>query len=96
MACFAAQQCAEKYLKARLQEAGVNFKKTHDLEGLLMLILPIEPLWKVLSSDLKYLNDFAVDFRYPGAVATKLQAKNAIKSCRHARQVARTVFGLPV
>jgi HEPN domain-containing protein len=31
-ACFHAQQCAEKYLKARLQEAGIAFPRTHDLE----------------------------------------------------------------
>jgi HEPN domain-containing protein len=29
--CFHAQQCLEKYLKARLQEAGIVFPKTHDL-----------------------------------------------------------------
>src|SRR4051812_27606130 len=41
-ACFHAQQCAEKYLKARLQKAGLAFKKTHDLVNLLNLILPVE------------------------------------------------------
>lgn len=30
-ACFHAQQCAEKYLKASLQEAGSPFGKTHNL-----------------------------------------------------------------
>lgn len=39
-ACFHAQQCVEKYLKAVLQEAGVYFTKTHDLEALLNLCLP--------------------------------------------------------
>lgn len=34
-ACFHAQQCAEKYVKARLQEAGITFPKTHDLTVLL-------------------------------------------------------------
>jgi len=29
-ACFHAQQCAEKYLKARLNEASVPVHKTHD------------------------------------------------------------------
>jgi HEPN domain-containing protein len=33
--CFHAEQCAEKYLKARLVEAGVSFPKTHDLTVLL-------------------------------------------------------------
>ena len=96
MACFASQQCAEKYLKARLQEAGINFKKTHDLEELLNLVLPIEPSWKVLQTDLRFLKDFAVDYRYPGVDATKITAGDAIKSCRRVRKVIRTAFGLPV
>ena len=29
--CFHAQQCAEKYLKARLEEAAIGFAHTHDL-----------------------------------------------------------------
>ena len=32
---YHAQQCAEKYLKARLDEAGSAFSKTHDLSLLL-------------------------------------------------------------
>lgn len=35
--CFHAQQCAEKYLKARLVEAGVSFPRIHDLTALLRL-----------------------------------------------------------
>ena len=34
-ACFHAQQCAEKYLKARMIEVGVTFPRIHDLEALL-------------------------------------------------------------
>ena len=30
-ACFFCQQCIEKYLKARLLEAGITFPRTHDL-----------------------------------------------------------------
>ncbi len=48
--CFHAQQCIEKYLKARLQEAGVQFGKTHDLSVLLNLALPIEPTWQMMSA----------------------------------------------
>lgn len=33
--CFHAQQCAEKYLKALLEEQGIPFSKTHDLVYLL-------------------------------------------------------------
>src|SRR5256885_3366536 len=85
LACFCTQQCAEKYLKARLVEAGIAFKKTHDLEALLTLVLPIEPNWNVLQSDLKYLSDFSVDYRYPGLSATKIQVQNAVKGCRNVR-----------
>ena len=46
--CFHFQQCLEKYLKARLGEVGIPFPRTHDLERLLDLILPVEPLWAAL------------------------------------------------
>ena len=36
-ACFHAQQCIEKYLKARLQEENIAFPRTHDLGQLLDL-----------------------------------------------------------
>jgi len=48
-ACFHAQQCAEKYLKARLQEAGLAFPKTHDLLDLLKRFLAVEPAWTTLT-----------------------------------------------
>jgi HEPN domain-containing protein len=56
-ACYHAQQSAEKYLKARLVEVGIRFRKTHDLEELLNLVLPVEPMWNVLLTDLKFLNN---------------------------------------
>ncbi len=43
IACFHAQQCAEKYLKARLFEAGINIAKTHNLRTLLQSVLAVEP-----------------------------------------------------
>src|SRR5438309_443570 len=52
-ACFHAQQCVEKYFKARLQEAGMGFPHTHDLEALLAIVLPIEPLWAGMSASAK-------------------------------------------
>ncbi len=46
--CFHAQQCAEKYRKARLVEAGVAFRRTHDLGLLLTLASSVEPSWEAL------------------------------------------------
>jgi len=45
-ACFHAQQCAEKFVKARLVEADAAFPKIHDLSVLLDLVLPVEPSWE--------------------------------------------------
>jgi len=94
-ACFHAEQCAEKYLKARLQDAGIAFTKTHDLVVLLDLILPVEPSWSSMRSDLRTLTIAAVDYRYPGAAATKAIARQAVKVCRDVRQRVRVRLGLP-
>ncbi|MEW6129714.1 MAG: HEPN domain-containing protein [Acidobacteriota bacterium] len=95
-AVFHAQQCAEKYLKAGLEEAGIPFGRTHDLLVLHQLILPSEPNWVVLQPFLIYLNPFAVAYRYPGITATKSDAKDAIKNCKQVRMVIRINFRLPV
>lgn len=70
--CFHAQQCVEKYLKAKLHEAGQPVDKTHNLIDLLNKVLAIEPAWASLKADLAVLNWFSVDYRYPGLSATKL------------------------
>lgn len=95
-ACYHCQQCAEKYLKARLVEAGIAVAKTHDLLLLLNLILPIEPNWLAWQPQLDALNKFAVVYRYPGNDATKADAKQAIADCRAVRRTIRKAFGLPV
>lgn len=95
-ACFHAQQCAEKYLKARLDEAGIAFSKTHNLISLLTLVLAVEPLWTILQPHLNALNVYAVVYRYPGSSASKAEAKDAIKNCREVRRHVRQVFGLMI
>jgi HEPN domain-containing protein len=92
--CFHCQQCAEKYLKARLQEANIVFGKTHDLSALLDLVLPVEPTWSPLRGDLYTLSASAVSFRYPGDSADKDDAEEAMKCCRSFRQIARQSLGL--
>ena len=61
-ACFFCQQCVEKYLKARLLEAGIAFPRTHDLLQLLNACLPLEPLWSAYSKVVDAMTDYAVDF----------------------------------
>jgi HEPN domain-containing protein len=84
-ACFHAQQSVEKYLKGRLDEAGMAVPKTHNLYALLTLVLPIEPSWKAMAADLNVLSTFAVAYRYPGMSATRIDAKDAITRCRSVR-----------
>ena len=95
-ACFHAQQCAEKYLKARLTEASISFGKTHNLAALLNLVLPVESGWIVLQPHLNALNAYAVTYRYPGNLANKAEAKNAVKACRRVRRLIRESLGLTI
>ena len=92
--CFHCQQSAEKYLKARLEEANIFSPKTHDLKKLLQLALPIEPLWSALLPALVRLNQFAVDVRYPGHEATKQEAGMALADCKAMRREVRIAMGL--
>jgi len=94
--CFHCQQSAEKYLKARMEEAGLRIPQTHDLESLLHILLPAEPLWAALRPQLQNLTDFAVAFRYPGNEATKQDAKTAIGDCKSVRKEIRLALGLGV
>jgi HEPN domain-containing protein len=95
-ACFHAQQSAEKYLKARLEEANITSPRTHDLEKLLKLVLPVEPLWAALLAPLATLSQYAVDFRYPGHSAKAQDMKDAILHAKAMRREARLAFGLKV
>lgn len=96
-ACFHAQQCAEKYLKARLQEENIAFPWTHNLIALLTLLLPVEPTWNVLRPSLVILNAYSVSYRYPGGVpAGRAEGLAALSLCRQVRAQVRAGFGLPV
>jgi HEPN domain-containing protein len=93
--CFHAQQCVEKYLKARLCEADCEAGRLHDLVALLDRALACEPLWEAFRADCAYLSDFAVAYRYPGESSTRAQAMDAVKRCRRLRLVARQSLGIP-
>jgi HEPN domain-containing protein len=92
--CFHAQQCAEKYLKARLCEAGVAFGKVHDLVALLDHLLDVEPSWERYREDLAYLSAFAVSVRYPGDSPNQDCAVDARRRCRDFRLAARDSLAL--
>lgn len=92
--CFHSQQSAEKYLKARLEEAHILPPKTHDLKKLLTMLIPLEPLWSALSKACASLSDYAVEMRYPGDTATAKQAREAVKDAKAIREEVRASLGL--
>lgn len=93
-ACFFCQQSAEKYLKAILQERGVAFARTHDLEALCVLLAPAPPGLQSHRRGLKFLSRFAVQTRYPGDAATRRQAVAALKWAGRVREASRAELGL--
>ena len=79
--CFHAQQCAEKYLKAKLHEDSFALLKTHDLEKLLEFLLPTYPTWETLRPALAQLTDYGVAFHYPGETASMAEAQETVELC---------------
>jgi HEPN domain-containing protein len=92
-ACFHAQQTAEKYLKAYLQEHAKSIPYTHVLADLLSLCTMIDPYLKSLKPDLDVLEGYAVQFRYPGHTADRQEALDAIKAARKVRLILRALLG---
>lgn len=86
-ACFHAQQCAEKYLKALLQEAVTPFGKTHNLSLLLDLLKDRYPALELIRPTLAMLSAYAVEYRYPGESADKAVAKQAVKMAEEVKQL---------
>jgi HEPN domain-containing protein len=80
-ACFHAQQCAEKALKALLTERGIEFPRTHVLESLLDL-LKVHGMSIPHSVDEAFeLTQYAVQTRYPGEwePVSKQEARSALE-----------------
>ena len=92
--CFLCQQCAEKYLKALLEELGVTVPHTHVLPNLLNLLLPHHPSLRLSRTGLKFLTRFAVGSRYPGYKARKRQATAALRWAGTVRTAARQLLGI--
>ena len=96
--CFHAQQCIEKYLKAWLQEANIRPPRTHNFNGLnvlLHLIVPAHPEWDAWRTDFAKFKPHAVDVRYEKYFATVAQVEHAVRVCTEVRTAIRTVLQLP-
>jgi HEPN domain-containing protein len=93
-ACFHAQQCSEKYMKALLVSKGAEFPKTHDLLILNDLCTEAGIFLEVDPQLLNSLSDFAVRTRYPGEGPALEDAKEALATAKVIRTFARVLLGL--
>jgi hypothetical protein len=59
------------------------------------MIIPTNAMFSVLLDELKGLQGYAVQFRYPGRTATKEDAREAVKMVKGVRKFMRGQFGLP-
>ncbi len=93
-ACFHAQQCAEKYLKALLVARGQPFPKIHDLVALADLCAQAGLILAMDPDQLAALASYAVRIRYPGDLPTAEEARQAWRFAKTVRRIARGHLGL--
>jgi len=79
-------------LPALLVLKKLDFPKTHDLLDLLAILTENEPLLDVLKPELRILNSFSVQFRYPGESATVEESQKALTAMKHARKYLKDRF----
>ena len=93
MACFHAQQAAEKTLKAYLVWLDIEFPKTHVLEDLLDLIAQRDDAFEPFREDLEALTPFAVETRYPEfSLPAVEEAKSAVETATNVLEFIKTLL----
>ena len=92
MACFHAQQCAEKYLKGYLVAHDVPFRFVHDLAYLINLCTHLDPAFADLRPAAVTLNPYVGTARYPSEAAQEPDIEAAQEAIRLAQQIADFVL----
>ena len=87
--CFHCQQCIEKYLKAFLISNDIEPPEIHDLQRLKAICSKVDESFEEVSGELDILNAYAVNFRYPGEVATVEEANEAVLVMRKIHKFIR-------
>jgi HEPN domain-containing protein len=93
-ACFHAQQCAEKYMKALLIFKDQDFPKVHDLGTLSSLCANAGIFVGISEEILDALSAYATSTRYPGDDPSMEETKDAIEIAKSIRKFARSFLGL--
>ena len=92
IACFHAQQCAEKYLKGYLVAHDVPFRFVHDLAYLTRLCTGLDAAFEDLRPAAKFLNAYIATARYPSEAAPEPDIEAARAAIRRAQQIADFVL----
>jgi len=92
-ACFHAQQCAEKYLKAILVAHNQPFPKTHDLRILSDLCQQAGVILGLDINRIDAISFYAVNTRYPGEDPTVEEARSAREIAKSVRHFVRGLLG---
>jgi len=92
--CFHTQQCAEKYLKAVLQENERHIPKIHNLIELMLLCEKMDSSFEMLRADLVVMERYSVGIRYPGEFAEKSDAQSAYAAAKTVQAYIRQKLGL--
>lgn len=72
LACFLAQQAAEKALKAYLYARGVDLVHTHSVASLCETCARYDTAFSALRRRIKHLDTYYVEARYPNALPDSL------------------------
>lgn len=85
--CFHAQQCIEKLMKAVLIDRQITPQRTPDLFVLAQSVQEVESSFHQDATQLRFLSQAAIAFRYPGDSAQPQDAIQAVAICKALRTV---------
>ena len=91
-ACYHAQQCIEKLMKALLIHRGTVPPRTHELLRLSELVRVEYPQWACAKQDVRFLTRAGMAFRYPGDDADRKDAEKALTICTRLRTSLLTLI----
>lgn len=92
--CFHCHQTVKKYLSALQEERGTQAARSCNFRVRAKPLLSGSPRWSSIEPALQSLNRYDEDFTYPGHVATRTDAREALKACRSIRSEIRLSLGL--
>ena len=92
LACYHAQQCAEKYLKGYLKSKKIVFKWIHDLGYLVSVCVTCDVGFNDLNEDAVDLTRLAEPSRYPASVEPSVSLENAREGLRIAARIRSFVL----